>query len=156
MKKAQVSSQVIAWTIMVIIITGLLFGLFLVINTYTNKQAEISPRLQSEIIALRFANIPECFAFEDKNTGRVYPGLINLEKFNNEQLSKCYHTKEIGGFWTYNFELKLQQSEVKINTDKYVGSNNPAFTLFKEVAVKDGEEIIKDTLAIYVQESAIR
>jgi len=106
-------------------------------------------KLKAETISLRFTNIPECFAYQDSETGRVYPGIIDLSKFNSQTMDQCYHTGEEKGYEEYNFRLSLQDTQQEVMTNRYFHGDQ--FTLFRDVLIKKGEMIIPDTLLIYVQ-----
>ena len=54
----------------------------------------IPDNLEATIFINRFLNSPECLAYQDKETGRTYPGIIDLEKFNDTTLEKCYSTED--------------------------------------------------------------
>ena len=54
----------------------------------------IPDNLEITILINRFLNSPDCLVYQDKETGRTYPGVINLEKFNGQTLEKCYSTED--------------------------------------------------------------
>lgn len=150
-KKADLSlSKSIFWTIMAVIITMIVFFFAFIIANYKNSLTNVPPQLPAELISLRFTSLPECFAYEE---GRmVLHNVIDMNKFNEGQLSKCYRTEEVGGFKTFNFRLRLEESGEEIITDKYYHYDKDDFTVFKEVLLKKGGKLEKDMLKIYVQE----
>jgi hypothetical protein len=119
-------------------------------SMFKNRILTIPPNLHADLISQRFTNIPECFAFQDESTGRVYPGILDLNKFNQDQLNRCYITDEERGIKEFNFRLKLKDTE--ITTNKYFSHDKDKLTLFKEVLIKDADSLQKDQLIIYVQE----
>ena len=128
----------------------LVFGAFSAVHK--NKITYVPIELHSETISLRFTNNPGCFAFENDFTKKISPGIIDLKKFNKEQLANCYKTASKKGIKELNFLLKLENKEVQIHTNNYFLHNNVDLTLFKQVLVNDNGVISKDTLIIYVQE----
>ena len=54
----------------------------------------IPDNLEMTILINRFLNSPDCFTYQDKETGRTYSGVIDLEKFTDKTLEKCYSTKD--------------------------------------------------------------
>jgi len=151
-----VASKTIYWMIASVMIAVILLAFSLILVKYKNNLTYVSPKLEASLIAMRFTNIPECFAYEDPETDRVYPGIIDLSKFNPEQMEKCYKTssaKEI------NFKLRLENKGIEVITDKYY--NNPAqnnigaaqgpFLLPLKVMVKDYNTVSEDTLHFEVQ-----
>ena len=148
-KKGQ-TSKILFWLVIGIIFSGLILGLGAIIAGHINSVITIPPQLRAELITLRFVNLPECFAPFDSTTGIVQSGVIDFEKFTEENLNRCYHSLEAGGFKTFNFRLVLASDSTTITTDKYY--HHDSFTLFKEVLVERNHELVKDQLIIYVQE----
>jgi len=151
-KKAQfeVARKSIYWMIAGFVITLVVIGFVLIIVNYRNALTEFPPELNAEFISLRFTNIPECFAYQDAETKRVYPGIIDLEKFTTERMEQsCYKTDPEKGHGTFNFELELRDKGVAIKTNNYF--NAPVFTLRRNVFVKDANGISKDELLIHTQ-----
>ena len=144
-----IARKTIFWMIAGFLIVMVILGFAIVLGSYQSKLTYLSPKLKADLISLRFANIPECFAYQDPVSGRVYPGIVDLNKFNNEQLFGCYHTNPEKGFKDYNFGLKLLNEDKFVHTNKYY--NKIDFTITKKVLVKNGDEISKDDLYIYVQ-----
>lgn len=137
--------KMIYWTVAMIVITMVVLASAMIMSSYGAKLKEVLPDLRAELISLRFVNTPECFAYQDLGTGRVFPGMIDLSKFNEETLNRCYQS---GDRKNFNFQLVL--GDKKLETDKWV--NVWDFILSKEVLVKDGEEIKPMTLEVYVLE----
>ena len=148
--QSEVARKSVYWMLAGVVITIVVFAFAFVLASYKGKLTQVSPNLKAELLALRFSNSAECFAYQDFNTGRVQSGIIDINKFNEQQLFDCYHTGEHKGIKTFNFRLKLETSGEEITTDKYF--NLDKFTIFKEVLVKKNHGLYKDRLVIYVQE----
>ncbi len=142
----------IFWTLAGVVITIVVFAFVLGISGYLNQLTYVPEKLRAEIISLRFANIPQCFAYQDSETGRVYPGVIDLSKFTNEQMNlSCYHTESEKGYEDYNFRLKLQKNGAEVLSNNYFNKGGDDFTLFRKVAVKNNQTLTEDELYIFVQ-----
>ncbi|MBT4935363.1 hypothetical protein HOL21_04370 [Candidatus Woesearchaeota archaeon] len=152
-KKAQfdVARKSIYWMIAGFIITLVVIGFVLIIVNYRNALTEFPPEINAEFISLRFTNIPECFAYQDVDTKRVYPGVIDLDKFTTERMELlCYKTNPEKGHGTFNFELELRDKGTTIKTNNYF--NAATFTLKRNVFVRDANGILsKDELLIHTQ-----
>jgi len=146
------SGTIMTWVIFLIVFTILFLGLSFAINSYVGGKAATPSSLKAEFIALRFANIPECFAKEQ--SGTVFSGIIDLAKFTDEQLLSCYKTADIGDIATFNFRLVLEKEGSSVTTDQYYKHDD--FTLYQEVLVAKDDELLKDRLIIYVQEEEVR
>ena len=92
-KKAQELPGTPEYTIYFMIAAAIIaiFALFLVIITsvYQVETTTILGNLESAVMEFRLLNSPECFAYQDKTTKRIYAHTIDLEKFNQEQIPKC-------------------------------------------------------------------
>lgn len=137
--------KMIYWAIAAVVITIVVIAFTLIIANYKSTLTKVPPKLRAELIALRFVNAPGCFAYQDEITGRIYPGVIDLSKFNEETMNKCYQSESIKNF---NFQLVLDDKTLETDEWKHVTD----FTLFKEVLVKEREELKPVILKIYVQE----
>ncbi|MBI2112864.1 hypothetical protein HYT52_04980 [Candidatus Woesearchaeota archaeon] len=142
--------KVLIWIFVLVVFSILFFGLGFGINAYASSKAYTPKELKAELISLRFVNLPECFALH--TLGKTLPGVIDMNKFNDEQMSQCYMTESIGGVKTFNFRLVLEREGSEVVTDKYY--NHDDFTLFQEVLTYKGNILSKDRLIIYVQEES--
>jgi hypothetical protein len=137
--------KMIYWTIAMIVITLVVFASAMIMASYGAKLSKVPPNLRAELISLRFVNAPECFAYRDLETGRILPGIVDLNKFNEENLMNCYLS---GSRKNFNFQLVL--GDKTLETDEWYSAGD--FTLYKEILVKDGERIKPMLLKINVQE----
>ncbi len=117
-----------------------------VILSYTKSVTYVTPEVKAETIAVRFTSIPECFAYQDPETKRVYPGIIELSKFTPEQLEdSCYKTNS---YHELNFKLRLGTTELKTNN---FFEQSPSFNFEpKKVLVRDGTTVREEQLYITV------
>lgn len=138
--------------IAIVVLTIVLMVFIGMIMTYKNNVVKIDPAIKSKLLSSRFTNIAECFAYKDPITGRVYPGMIDLKKFNKERLDEfCYYTDPDTGYRDYNFQLTLVSRGLSVKTNNYYNVQNLRET--KVVLVKDGDEIQQETLLIETQVS---
>ena len=143
--------KTIYWMLAGVVITMVILGFAIMIGNYRNQLTHTPKEVVAEMIALRFANIPECFAYSDPVNGRVYPGVIDINKFTKEQMNKCYFTEEKEGYKDYNFGLSLQNQGKEVITNNYF--NKDDFTIIKAVlVVTENGTWVDDTLYVYVQE----
>lgn len=152
--KAQfdVARKTIYWMIAGFIIAMVVLAFAITLGSYRSRLTEVPPRVQAELIALRFANNPDCFAFVDEHTGVVSPKTMDLQKFTAERLNQCYSTDPEKGFKTFNFRLKLESTGEELLTNNYFHQDKDDLTIFKDVLVMNDGRLHKDRLIIYVQE----
>ena len=148
MKQAQfdVARKTIYWMIAGIAISVMVVFFAFVVGGYKSRLAAVPAELKAEFISLRFANIPQCFAYED---GVVHPGIIDMHKFTDEQMLKCYATEDKTGYRDFNFRLELNGKSIVTNNYFHVDH----FKIERKVLVKEGAALTPATLTMYVQES---
>jgi len=144
-----VARKMVYWMIAAVIITFVVFAFAVVVANYKSALGRVPIEMSAEFISLRFVNNPECFAFYDTEAERVFPGIIDIDKFTQEQLTKCYHSQKRQGVDTFSFYLKLETLGNELRTSNYIHQYKDA--IYKEVLVKKGTELIRDQLIILVQ-----
>jgi len=139
-----------AAVIIIIVIQAALFG-FTSANYYiVNTKAPES--FQKELRMTRPAVSHECFAFQDKNTQRVYPYYIDAERFNNDNFDNCFNT-----------QLNCYEAELyNLNRDAYYKSDIRSidWTLFQNlharVTTDDFDECKKQNTEIEVEDFSVK
>lgn len=152
--ESEVSMKTIYWMIAAFVIGLIIVAFAFILAGHNSKLNNVPIELRGKLIALRFVNSPDCFAYQDKETGRVLTGVLDKSKFTVGQLNECYSTDPADGFKEFNFRLKLASSEESINTNNYF--NVDKFTIRQKVLVKDGEVLTSDELLIFVQDKVRR
>lgn len=148
-KKGQfdVARKTIYWMIVGVMITLIVLAFAFIFGGYKSKLTYVPGEIRAEYIALRLAGNEECFAWKD-SFGVIHAGVIDISKFTDEQMNKCYLTSDHEEF---NFGITLENMKKSVKTNNYYHKDD--FTLFKEVLVRDEKGLIKkDRLIIYVQE----
>lgn len=90
---AEVKKQMF-WTFFVIPAITIIFIIAgVVISIITSSKGGINKGVEDRIHELKLLGNPECFAYEDKGTGRIYDSYIDVKKFNKETLDYCLDFK---------------------------------------------------------------
>ncbi len=111
--------------------------------------AEILPGLEDYLLSQRFLNSPLCFALKDEDSSRIYPLVIDSEKFNTNNLNKCYDAKDTK-VKAYRLTLNYENEKTTINTKNWQGFLKKAET--KKVFVYDKGNIKIAELFIEMQD----
>jgi len=143
-----VARKSIFWMMAIVVIVVALAFFASIISNYRGSLISIPPKLNVELLSLRFLGNPDCFAYRDAN-GRVYPGVIDLAKFTPERMDACYKINTDKGYQQINFKLGLQNANKTVASNKYY--NIEQITLIKKVQVRSGENVTEDHLMIYAQ-----
>lgn len=115
-------------------------GLALLLTYVTTSEivhiTDIPKGLEKYVLIQRFLNNPDCLAYQDENTSRVYPGIVDLEKFTSERLDHCFNTEneKFSGF-------KLTINGESIQTSKLEGAKiiSKHILIFKDNKFEEGE-----------------
>ena len=145
-----IASKTLYFGISIFILAALALGLVILILSHRSAITVTPPELESFLLASRFVNSPQCFAYQDPFTTRVYPGLINMDRFKSEIIKDCYISATTKDF---QFQLKLKNLDTKkeeiIHTEEWF--NIPSFTIIESVQIKQDGKISNGQLLIFVQ-----
>ncbi len=152
----ELARKQIYWMIVGVLITVTILAFALMMSGYQRKLVDVPQELRAELISLRFVNAPECFTYQDPVTGRIFPGVIEVNKFTQERLDKCYRTGTEKGFKDYNFALELEGYAPVVDGEKKLlltnnFFNKVDFTLYKKVYVRVGTKLEPTRMVIRVQ-----
>ena len=145
-KKAvfDVARKSIYWTIAGVIIVAVILAYAIILTSYSNRLTEVPAEFEAELVLLRFLHTEDCFGVDGM------PDVIDLAKFTNATVNFCYMTDEEKGHRDMNFQFELPLHKKAVKTNNYF--NKVDFTVFKNVLVKEGDEITPTQLIVYVQE----
>ena len=147
--KAVMSGSKIVFYIIFAIVAALTFLLIVyMVSTDKSKIAVIRPGLEDYLLIQRFLLSSNCFVYQD-DSGRVHPWTIDLEKFNENNLNKCYFAENTN---VKAFRLTLSYGTFKstLSTKNWEGFIKMAET--KKVYVYDNGQIKQGELFIEVQD----
>ena len=148
-KKAQVEIGwkapyfIIALGVLLIMFIALmwLFGQFVSRPVITHEQVYVTMYKE------RFLDSPDCFAYQDIETGNVYSGIIDKSKFTEDVLNNCYKENKES---VYEFSLTLEdgEEETTVQTENYrlLKKQIPMFVL-----IYDNGDIRKGNLLIGIE-----
>jgi hypothetical protein len=88
-----------------------LFFSFFISSNITSANT-IPANVKTTVLINRFLNSPDCFAYVDEETGRAYPGIIDIKKFDDDKMSKCYSTNDDNSY-SFRFELENSSNNFK-------------------------------------------
>tara|TARA_Y100000310_G_C20615762_1_gene780524 strand:+ start:818 stop:1297 length:480 start_codon:yes stop_codon:yes gene_type:complete len=149
-----VATKTISWMIMGGILTMAVLALAIILSVYQSAAFSVPGELRANAISQRFVNTPECFTYQDSETGRVYPGVIEIEKFTQARMDNCYRTEEsMDGYDEINFGVFLEGFEGQVVLESNNYKNKVDYTFYENVLVKSGEEYVPTRMVIYVQEN---
>lgn len=126
---------------------------FLIVWLTGSKSLEISkipPGIENYLTSQRFLNSPSCFAFQDENTKRTYLWSIDLRKFNQETLNKCYNAEDTK-VNAYRLTMTYENQKITLNTKNWEGFLKKAET--KHVSIYDEGKTKRGELFIETQDA---
>lgn len=137
-KGAEFTSNWIFW-ISYIIVVGIIVVAIASIQLYfINDRVTIPKGLEESTLIPRLYSSGECFAYKDK-AGKVHAGTINIEKFTQEQMDKCFPDSKV----KYAFYAALEVSDLKASSNSVKTRNWAESPQFREdiedvLVLKDG------------------
>ena len=137
MEKPPTTSKVVAYIVFGFIFSGFCILLFFIISKETISIADIPKGLEEYVFIQRFLSSQDCFAYQDKETLRIYPGIIDLEKFKQEKLED----KEDN--LCYKFKKDVPEFRLKIN-DKIIQTSDNFDSIKKKNTIKKSILIFKE------------
>lgn len=149
-RKAQIAGRKIIFYIVFAIVAALTFLLIVyLVSSDKSSIAIIYPGLEDYILMQRFLLSPECFAYQDEDSGRTYSWTIDLEKFNQNNLNRCYAAENTK---SKAFRLTLSYGTFKstLITKNWEGFIKKAES--KKVYVYDKGQVRQGELFIEVQD----
>ncbi len=114
-----VARKTIYWTLIMFVIVMVFLAFWFTIGNFKQKAVYLPLETKAELLSQRFTSSVDCFAYKDPLTDKVNVGTIDITKFTEAQLDRCYliqSTKEI------NFQLVLEYvggEKVILKTDKW-------------------------------------
>lgn len=99
-KKAQEDVDVplgrkVPYYVFIVVSLALMISLTVMLTGRLNyAQTEVPARLEDLMIIKRFMNNPDCLAYEDEQISRIYPGIIDLAKAEQENMDGCIIMRE--------------------------------------------------------------
>lgn len=142
--------KVIFYLVAVLVITAAFFLIVWFVSTGKTQISEITPGLENYLIIQRFLTSPSCFVFEEKDIGRAYSSMLDLKKFNQQNLDKCYNI-EGTKVKAYRLTLKYGAEEKSLATRNWEGFIKKSET--KKIYVYDEGKIIRGKLIIEMQDA---
>ena len=113
------------------------------------EKSNIPVGLENYLLAQRFLDSQLCFTFQDDND-RVYPWVIDLKKFNQENLNECYNAKS-RDVKAYRLTLDYNNEKKIISTKNWEGFLKSAQT--KRVFVYDDEKLKEADIFVEMQDA---
>ena len=130
-----------------IIVTGF-FIVVWIVSSNKSSISEIHAGVEDYLVLQRFLNSPSCFAFVDNDLKRVSSWMIDLSKFTQENLEKCYNADSTR-VNAYRITLSYNDQKVVISTKNWEGFFKKAET--RRIYLYNNNKIQKAELFIEMQ-----
>lgn len=150
-KKADISARKIIFYAIFGFAAAIVFLLILWLTS--SKESELSAipsGVETYLTSQRFLNSPLCFALQDSQTERTQNWVVDLEKFNQEVLDKCYKAENTK-VNAYKLTLAYGTEKKILTTKNWEGFFKRAET--KKIMVYDGKQMQNGELLIEVQDA---
>lgn len=150
-KKADISGRkMIFYIVVAILLSVALLFVVIIVPSRNSQISEIPFGVENDILIERFVSSPYCFIFQDKDTKRSFPLLIDRQRFTQENIEQCYGSDSTN---TKGFRLTLtfENQKLTITTKNWQGFIKKAET--KQVSVYDNGKMQSGELYIEIQDA---
>ncbi len=141
----------IYWMIAGFVIAILMLAFVIIVVGYQGKLTAVPAEIKAQLVSLRFFTNPDCFAYQDPITKRVFPYTIDLSKFTEKQMESCYQTDKDKGYQNLNFKVTIDYGGMSVKTNNYYQISQ--FSQEYAVRIWNGNNFILGTVTVDVQES---
>lgn len=131
MKKAQfdLSRKTVYYILALFILAFIVLSMNNVIKSGNLKDISHLGRSAGNLLVAEIVTSPNCFAEHDEDLDRNYPGIIDLDNFNEERLSSC------GKYFQDKFSISLDNT--KIGDSEFNGKEFSRPVLLKDGSFKE-------------------
>ena len=150
-KKSSIAGRKVIFYIYAAVAVSITFLILVwIIPANFSEIAVIPAGLENYLLIQRFFTSPLCFALQDEKTDRVDSWTIDLAKFNENNLNKCYDAQNTD-VKAYRLTLDYNHKKITVSTKNWGGflEKAEAFNVF----VYDSGIIQKAELLIEVQDA---
>lgn len=140
------------WMFFVIALSFTVLFFVWIITPFVAEAAVVPEGVKGTILAQRFVNSPNCFAYLDEDSERVYQKTVDWEKFTEENMKKCYQTED-KGISAFKLTLSVPLTDItkSIGTPNWREGYLVKESSFKEVLVRYNGKLYKTRLMIEAQ-----
>ena len=139
------TTETMMWIPRFILIVIVVLSVFFIVSMKVSKEFDIK-EIETKLLTLRYLNSENCLAYKDT---KVNPGIIDINKFNDENLDECLIRENFGA------KLELKEGDKTIKTvfngkdffidnnalcfsDKYYCTNKIVYVLYYDNGMKNG------------------
>ena len=140
----EISGLTIYGMMSIIFLTALVFVTIFFAASFKANILYTPSNLERDLLISRFLYSPSCFVYYDGEIMRPYPLVIDLHKFDENNLNSCMRSR-------LDFRLTLSYGNFKniIKTENW--NNNPAESIVKELLVFEDGILKKASLLIEIE-----
>ena len=150
-KKAEDSGRKMLFYVIFSFLAAIVFMAIVYISSSNGAEiASIPSGVENYFITQRFVASPLCFALQDAETKRVYPWVIDSEKFSEENLNRCYSALDTK-VKAYRLTLTYGTEKKTISTKNWEGFLKRAET--KQVFVSSKGDIKTGEIFMEMQDA---
>ena len=150
------TTETMMWIPRFILLVIVVLSVFFIVSMKVSKEFDIK-EIETKLLTLRYLNTENCLAYKDT---KVNPGIIDLSKFNDENLDKCLNRENFGAKLilmdindniikeAYNGKDFFLDNEPLCFSDKYYCKEKIVYVLYYENGLKNGLLNIKSVMRV--------
>ena len=86
-KKGIITFEMMMWIPRIIFLVAVMFAVVILVSSFVTEKVDVQ-ELEANTFANRVLYSPNTISYRDEDTGRVYPGIIDLSKFKTDAEDK--------------------------------------------------------------------
>ncbi len=140
--KGSISGTILSWVFRMLLLLVVMIVIYAIISINLSRSIETND-IQNKIIKSRLLYGPGCIIYSDEN--KDYPGIIDINKLTDNQLSKCFDDSKIFGMNLtiisaekiisnsyYNQDIYDLKFSCKLNRPKYNCLESSDYILYRD------------------------
>lgn len=158
-KKAASAEKMVYYGIAAVILVGIFYLFYYEVFTNANLKVRVPEKVTTSVFAERFINSPDCFTYQDLDSGIFYDGIIDWNKLTNYNLERCY---SVGDSYPQNvvvyvpafrlrFSIPSLDLEKVIDTTNYDDNKAYASRITRSVRIYHNDQLRIGELSVEVQ-----
>ena len=132
-KKAITTFEILMWVPRIIFLVIVMFAVMILIRSYVTTTIDTS-ELEANVFANRILYSPTAISYYDKKIDRLYPGIIDADKFNSQKNEKFLEKSSYYGSKNMEIGAKLFLKDLSDNNNLEVFYNEDFFKEQKKLA----------------------
>ncbi len=88
------------------------------VSVDTGEKYKMNEDVEESILSQRLISSPSCFVYRDE-VNRAYPGIIDLDKFNQQNLDECFRLDSVNYAFRISLVSETLDQRIELSTSNW-------------------------------------